>query len=616
MQHPSIEDSEFCEEPTSKEQLPEDGGTFIESPRFTETGLPTILLSHPPPSSREALPPIRTFQLGQKDVNIVPPLPKKLPPVPDDIRIPQSFRPAENDLTSRMPNVEPAPELVPSISVVPLTTGSQQAGSDIHSTMAVVQASTASRENQSETDEQAANFTEQPGPSEQESEAPEQLREASTIAAPASVIFTSETQGKSKVASSKPIPKQIEQKGKTPLKQERSTLARGAKPKTAAAKTAAIKNPVSKAVTNRSVRSERAGQKGQTPRLKSDLTSISLSKDTSSIMETNADKINRELTEKEESIIVSDEKFLQPTNLIDSMESKTGETDNVQGLGKYLSLENDLTIVSTANEDFSSTTNTDIAQDEIMPGQNFQMPTRVRGQAEGAVGCNEETVNLKPDEQEISKDTTQSVTGSESARLILVGRSSPPPERLPSPGSTASISSILDPVMPSVEAVDNQTHAVLQKDVPKMQEKQQDRFQDTDYSSDSFSSDSEVDLPGTRPTKKPQQFFLEAEISHIPLEHPISPFLPDTETRSRFNSAATQKRAMSSRLLSSSYGTRSDVQVQAYNPLAEAKKTKKGERKVKKAKVAAEKADAKTKGLKRLKAMKNAYGSLKKSQRN
>ena len=610
MQHPSIEDSEFCDEPTSKEKIPDDGGTFIESPRFTDTGLPTILLSHPPPSSREALPPIRTFQLGQKDVNVVPPLPKKLPPVPDDIRIPQSFRPAENDLTSIMPNIEPVPEPFQSISVVPLPTGSQQAGSDIRLTMAVVEASTARLENQSESDEQAVNFTERPGPSELESEAPEQLREASTIAAPASVIVTSETQGKSKVTSSKPIPKQ------TPLKQERSTLARGAKPKTPAPKTAVIKKPVSKTVTNRSVRSETAGKKRQTPRLKSDLTSISLAKDTLSTMETNAERINRELTEKEESIIVSDEKFLQPTNVIDSMTSKTGETDNVQGLGEFLSLENDLTIVSTANEDFSSTTNTDIVQDEILPGQDVQMPTRVRGQAEGAVGLNEETVNLKPDGQEILKDTKQSVIGSESARLILVGRSSPPPERLPSPGSTASISSILDPVMPSVEAVDNQTHAVLQKDVPKMQEKQQDRFQDTDYSSDSFSSDSEVDLPGTRPTKKPQQFFLEAEISHIPLEHPISPFLPDTETRSRFNSAATQKRAMSSRLLSSSYGTRSDVQVQAYNPLAEAKKTKKCERKVKKAKVAAEKADAKTKGLKRLKAMKNAYGNLKTSQRN
>ena len=84
---------------------------------------------------------------------------------------------------------------------------------------------------------------------------------------------------------------------------------------------------------------------------------------------------------------------------------------------------------------------------------------------------------------------------------------------------------------------------------------QHDDREDTDCSSESFSSDSEVELPDIRTVIKPHQFFLEA------------------------------------------------------------KQTQKVERKVRKAKVAAEKADAKTKGLKRLKAIKNANGSLKKPQR-
>ena len=598
-----------------KENIPDDGGTFIESPRFTETGMPTILLSHPPPSSREALPPIRTFQMGQKDVNVVPPLPKKLPPVPDDIRIPQSFRPTERD-EGRGPRASgTTQEPVPSTSGMTRTTESQQAAPDISPTVAVAEASPAHQGGPTE-EMQAVRSTEQPDSTYLGSEARGQLREESTIAVPASVIVTSETQETPKVKPSKPTAKTVDQKGKLPLKQERSTLDRGTKPKTPAAQTAVVKKPVPKTVANRSSKSETAGKKRQTPRLKSDLTSVSLAKETPRKTETHSGKVEMVVTQTEGSMMVTGEQFLRPTNVIDSMASDAGKGDNVEGLVKHLSLENDLTIVSTANEDFSSTTNTDTAQDDTLSGLVVQIPGKAVGQEEGAVGASDEAEYLKTDAKEISTGAKSSVTGSEPSRLIHVGRSSPPPERLPSPGSTASISSTLDPIMPSVEAVDTQPHPLIQKDVLKVEEKQPARHQDTDYSSDSFSSsDSEVDLPVTKTAKKPQQFFLEAEISHIPLEHPKSPFLPDTEARTRFSSAATQKRAMSSRLLSSSYGTRTNVQVQAYNPLADAKQTKKGERKVKKAKVAAEKADAKTKGLKRLKSMKNAYGSLKKSQR-
>ena len=614
LQHPSIDESEFCEEPVRKEKLPDDEETFIESPRFTDKGLPTILLTHPPPNSREALPPIRTFQLGQKDVNVVPPLQKKLPPVPDDIRMPQSLRPAESDVSERRPDIQRDQEPVPSTSGVRTSAEFHQAasGSDVAPTVADGGDSTERHKVRSEPEIQPESTTGHPEPSELPSGTSEQMREASSIAAPATMIMTSETQeskGKSKATSSKPFAQPTEQKGKTPLRQERSTLTRSAKPKTPA-----TKKPVSKTVANRSFRSETAGKKRQTPRLKSDLTSVSLAKGTPSTVESKAEKAHtkQESTDTQGNIISAEENFLKPSNVIDALESKTGEADNVPGLGQNLSLENDLTIVSTANEDFSSTTNTDIVQDEILSGGKAPRP---QNQTEGALGFDIETDIPKPDPQDMLTDTASGATGIEPARLIHVGRGSLSPERLPSRESTASISSTLDPVMPSVEAVDTQAHTVLHNGVSKLCENQHDRFQDTDYSSGSFSSDSEVEFPDTRTDKKPQQFFLEAEISHIPLEHPRSPFLPDTEARTRFSSAATQRRAMSSRLLSSSYGTRSNVQVQAYNPLAEAKETKKVEIKVKKAKVAAEKADAKTKGLKRLKAMKNTYGSLKKPQR-
>lgn len=587
---------------------------FIESPRLTDKGVPKILLSHPPPNIREALPPVRTFQLGQKDVNIVPPLPKKLPPVPDDIRLPQSLRPADRVLSERRPDVQSVQEQIPSTSGMTL---SEHTASDLQHASSITEGSNIALDRpeglvEPERHPESASYLLKPHEFTRENS--EQIRESSSIAAPAALIMTNEENGsKEKTKTVVSEPKPVQQRGSTRLKKATSSMPKAALPKTLVAK-----KPISKPLPGRNLKSQTPGKKVQTPRLKSALNADSLAASTTmSVDKSSKTAVAKQGVSKEkEGTIIADDRLFESTDVTESQKARqelpvTNAKENITQLGKSLSLEKDLSIVSALNEDFGSSSNTDLTQKgrDTCTGENTLQHVEFSKSETGISG--EASIQGALKIQGISTDIDTDSTITANAQVLQVNRRSPPPERLPSRESTTSISSTVEPFLPSVEAVIPQERSVLQNNVSKIQTQHADHLHDTDYSSDSFSSDSDIEFSEHKTAKKPQSFLLDAEITHVPLEHPKTPFLPDTEARTRVNTAATQRRAMSSRLLTSSYGTRSDTQVQAYNPAAEARKKDPVERALKKAKVEAEKADTKKKGLKRLKAMKNAYGSLK-----
>ena len=638
-----------------KEESYLDEEHLIESPKISSKGVP-----HPPPSSREALPPIRTIQLGQKDVNIVPPLPKKLPPVPDDIRLPQSLRPPDPYLMEqRSGEQRPGdPQPVPSTSGIPLV---DQSSADTGNALANVTPlpSSVTEEGRGVTvapetqpaPEQSPNTTEgQHVHTEVTNDVNvEQMAETNIISAPATVIMADETKQtkhptKPKPAAIKPSPAGVGKpnvsKEKFQRKPATSSMSRAVRQKTTV-----TKKPVSKPIASRNVKSlvppknvsssshsrevtvvtlTETAEKGilpmpdvkvASPSLYPEVTVVQLPEHTEKDIQAHTENNNptSEAKNKTEDTEVTDEQFFGPSSVKESIKPIDGTNPDILDLGPRLPLENDLTIVSALNEEFTFLNQDDPLQDkgqsdsagqQVLSSENDDIE-QVKGFSTKPGAQNDPQGAFQRDDVIPAKVNTQ---------ILQVREPSPPHERLPSRESTTSISSSFVPIMPSVESVLPQERSILQNGISKMYEDRVHQH-DTDYSTDTFSSDSDFELPETKPAKKPQPFLMEAEITHIPLEHPKTPFLRDTDTRTKISSAATQRRAMSSRLLTSSYGSRPNLQVQAYNPMEDAKQNKSAEREIKKEKVKAEKADTKKKGLKRLKAMKNVYGNMKKPVR-
>lgn len=654
LQHSPVHENDFSEEPMHKEESYIDEEHLIESPKISSLGVPPILLTHPPPSSREALPPIRTFQLGQKDVNIVPPLPKKLPPVPDDIRLPQSLRPSDPNLMEQRPG---DPEPVPSTSGIPLgDQSSADTGNALTNVIPLppsvteeVRGITVAPETQP-APEQSPNTTEGHHVHTEVTNDVnvEQMAETNIISAPATVIMADETKQtkpptKSRPAAIKPSPAGV---GKPNISKEKFQRkpATSSMPRAVRQKTTATKKPVSKPIASRNVKSlvppknvpssshnrevtvvtltqtaekdtlPMPDVKVASPSLYPEVTVVQLPEYTEKDIQAHTENnLTREAKNETEDAEVTDEQFFEPSSVKETIKPIDETNPDILDFGPRLPLENDLTIVSALNEEFTFLNQDDTLQDkgqsdsagqQVLSSENDDIE-HVKGFSTEPRAQNEPQGAFQRDDVIPAKVNTQ---------ILQVREPSPPHERLPSRESTTSISSSFVPIMPSVESVLPQERSILQNGVSKMHEDRAHQH-DTDYSTDTFSSDSDFELPETKPAKKPQPFLMEAEITHIPLEHPKTPFLRDTDTRTKLSSAATQRRAMSSRLLTSSYGSRPNLQVQAYNPMEDAKQNKSAEREIKKEKVKAEKADTKKKGLKRLKAMKNVYGNMKKPVR-
>ena len=566
---------------------------LIESPTYNDKEVPKILLTHPPPSSRKALPPIRTFQMGLKDVNIVPPLLKKLPPVPDEIKLPHSMR-REVVGGSGGPNVisEPVPSTSGATSNETATTEGRSDDAFTH----------------------VSDSTSGPRVPAQIPDGTEQLREASSIASPTTVIMTNEAK-QSKSDDKKTAPKSAivgkpnKSAGRLPRKPNTSNMSRLARPKTVVAK-----KPNLKSASAQKASSSKQSTNIQTPSLKPEGSGLPVPETT--------DKVTKELqvvlTDQKDEPSANEKTFFESTKVPEIVKAtQDAKTDTeIQALDTGLSLENDLTIVSTVNEDFSSSNNTDILHDSYEHDNEPIILVSENQSTEKEKGLSTQN-GITQDTSEASQADKYGISAESKVSADEV---SPSSGRVPSPESTASIASNVVPTMTAVESVMPAESSIIANGIKNMSGER--HVDDTDYSADSFSSDSDEDLPITKPHKKPQPFLLETEITHVPLSHPITPFIRDIESRvdtksptRKMGSAATQKRAMSSRLLTSSYGTRPNVPVQAYNPLEDAKHRDSGEHEKKKAQVAAEKADAKKKGAKRLKAMNNVYGNIKKPPR-
>ena len=559
--------------------------------------MPKILLTHPPPKSREALPPIRTFLTGQKDINVVPPLPKKIPPVPDDIKLPLSMR---HDIAGGANE-----SLID--NETPLTSGIA-----IQEPVSSENISTAIKD---QNDEQltevaeASKINEEDIAGEQITDRLQQMKESSSIQAPATVIMTDEaTKGKSLIKSKsnvkKTITKTSKPTGRFTRKPDTSTLSRLAKPKTASTRKPPLKS---------------LGAKSAPPSKRSRNAQVSLPNLEADHVQKgnkiNSDNVKDAFININVVSVSNDEPIFEPINKLGTSIGeieKDNATLQISKTDKNNSLEHDLTIVSTINGDFSSVDSSNGAHKQA----NEQMMLSQESEVE------EDTFDsTKSKTEENSTAIAQDLKNKEidvesNIHLVRVGEGPTMSDRLPSRESTASIASSVNPTMTAVESVMPLESTSRVNGISKMPE--DSNYQDTDYSSDSFSSDSEDDLPITKTLRKSHQFLMEPEITHVPLSHPKTPFMRDVESRAdtrttyrKMDSATTQRRAMSSRLLSSSYGSRPNLQVQAYNPMEDAKQKSPEEREKKKAQVAAEKADAKKKGFKRLKAMKTVYGNLK-----
>ena len=666
LQQSPVHENDFSEEPMHRKESYIDEEHLIESPKISSMGVPPILLTHPPPSSREALPPVRTFQLGQKDVNIVPPLPKKLPPVPDDIRLPQSLRhPDPNFMEQRPGEQRPGdPEPVPSTSGIPL---GDQSSADTGNALVNVTPLPSSVTKEGRGVIVAPETQPQPEQSPDTAEGQhvhnevtndvnvEQMAETNIISAPATVIMADETKQtkpppKSRPAAIKPSPAGV---GKPNISKEKFQRkpATSSMPRAVRQKTTVTRKPVSKPIASRNVKSlvppknvpssshsrevnvvtltETAEKdilpmpdvKVASPSLYPEVTVVQLPEHTETDIQqahTENNNLTSEAKIKTEDTEVTDEQFFEPSSVKESIKPIDETNPDILDLGHRLPLENDLTIVSALNEECTFLNQDDTLQDK---GQSDSAGQQVlsseNDDIEHVKGFSTDPGAQNDPQSAFQRDgviPANVIPAKVNTQILQVREPSPPHERLPSRESTTSISSSFVPIMPSVESVLPQEHSILQNGISKMHEDRAHQH-DTDYSTDTFSSDSDFELPETKPAKKPQPFLMEAEITHIPLEHPKTPFLRDTDTRTKLSSAATQRRAMSSRLLTSSYGSRPNLQVQAYNPMEDAKQNKSAEREIKKEKVKAEKADTKKKGLKRLKAMKNVYGNMKKPVR-
>ncbi|KAL4233502.1 hypothetical protein ACF0H5_008183 [Mactra antiquata] len=191
--------------------------------------------------------------------------------------------------------------------------------------------------------------------------------------------------------------------------------------------------------------------------------------------------------------------------------------------------------------------------------------------------------------------------------------------------TTASISSSAQQVMPAVESV-------APSDVSKsVADTHIDTIKEDEYSyTDSFTSESEVELPSTPPPKPPKQFLFDPEptlgIIKMPLLHGSNAdsFLhhddepqeestqiisPHKQAYSRYGKTSAMKRE-ESRLLTSSYGTRQDDMVKVYNPSLAKKNVDPKIKELENKKREKERMELERMRKSRMNAMKGVYGHM------